>query len=226
MPRLRPRISLHSALLLMTVVGLALVVAKMWQEVGPLRSEVRRLRTEQGHLNIDDPSKAYVIKGVSYEENAWVWRIYLPPGNGYSLCFCSDKVPPLTNGWDAEWLKSLKRDRDWSAMTGTGFRGELLLEARLVKEGSHTKLHAMYSGADGGAGAAFAIGPKAGDRASGQLPVVSASFRIGTFQKSFPASQPILLRYDGGSTADQRDGFVIWIEPQPPSAAISYGPPK
>lgn len=218
----RPRFSLLTSLLLMSIVGLLLVVAQLWQEIRPLRAEVRRLRTEQGQLRIDDPSKVYVIEGVSYEENAWVWRIYLPPGREYSLCFCSGNVPRLTNGWGSAWFRSLKGDRDWGAMSGAGLRGELLLESRLVKNDNKTRLHAMFSGTNGSGGTAFAIDSKDGDRPSDELSPVSASFRIGTLQKSFQGSQPILLRYDGGSKTSQRDGFVIWIEPQQATAPVYF----
>ena len=41
--RWRLRFSLFSALLLMTIAGMAIVIAQLWHEIGPLRKEVRRL---------------------------------------------------------------------------------------------------------------------------------------------------------------------------------------
>ena len=41
--------SLLTALLLMTIVGLAIVTTRLWREVSPLRDEVFRLRQELGY---------------------------------------------------------------------------------------------------------------------------------------------------------------------------------
>jgi hypothetical protein len=75
---LSPRISLMSALLLMTIVGMAIVIAQLWREVNPLRTEVRQLREQVGVLTIDDPSVVHVIGVPSDAEGVMKWRIYVP----------------------------------------------------------------------------------------------------------------------------------------------------
>jgi hypothetical protein len=74
----RPQLSLLSALLLMTIVGLAIVVAQLWREVDPLRTEVRQLREQVGVLTINDPSVVHVIGVPSDAEGVMKWRIYVP----------------------------------------------------------------------------------------------------------------------------------------------------
>jgi hypothetical protein len=78
MYRFRPRISLISALLLMTIVGMAMVIAQLWHEVGPLRKEVRALRNEVGRLSIDDPTKVHAIEVRTNEQLSWKWRVWVP----------------------------------------------------------------------------------------------------------------------------------------------------
>jgi hypothetical protein len=45
---LRPRISILTALLLMTILGMAIVIWQLWHKVGPLQTEVKQLREERG----------------------------------------------------------------------------------------------------------------------------------------------------------------------------------
>jgi hypothetical protein len=88
-----PRFSLFSALLLMTIVGLAIVVAQLWREVGPLRADVHRLRDEVGALSIDDPTKPCAIRVRTESEFAWKWRLWIPEGRAYVLNYGSENIP-------------------------------------------------------------------------------------------------------------------------------------
>ena len=85
---LRPRISLLTALLLTTIVGLTIVVALFWREIGPLRTEVRLLRNETGRLLVEDVDDIYAVALrplAPGETGAWSWRVYLPPGQSYRV---------------------------------------------------------------------------------------------------------------------------------------------
>jgi hypothetical protein len=74
----RPQLSLLSALLLMTIVGLAIVVVQLWREVDPLRTEVRQLREQVGVLTINDPSVVHVVGVPTDADGVMKWRIYVP----------------------------------------------------------------------------------------------------------------------------------------------------
>jgi hypothetical protein len=76
----RPRLSLLTALLLMTIIGLAIGLIQLWREVGPLRAEVRQLRDEVGRLSIDDPTKLHAIEVRSVDDHTWKWRVWVPEG--------------------------------------------------------------------------------------------------------------------------------------------------
>jgi hypothetical protein len=91
--RLRPRFSLLTALLLMTVVGMATVIVLLWREVGPLREEVRRLRDEMGVLVVDDPTKVNAIQVNTRDDLTWKWRVWIPKGGTYVIRSFGDDIP-------------------------------------------------------------------------------------------------------------------------------------
>lgn len=80
MPRFRPRISLLTALLLMTIVGMAIIIVRQWRELTPMRVEVQQLRDQVGILTIGDPEKVHAISIPSDTDGVWKWRIYVPKG--------------------------------------------------------------------------------------------------------------------------------------------------
>lgn len=98
----RPRFSIFSALLLMTILALTIVVVQLWREVSPLRADVRRLRDEVGALSVDDKTKLHAIRVRTPDEFVWKWRIWIPEGRVYQLKQAGDKIPkqgfPATNG--------------------------------------------------------------------------------------------------------------------------------
>src|SRR5947207_15917846 len=105
----RPRISLLTALLLMTIAGLAIVVVLQWREVGPLRAENRRMRDELGYLSIDDPTKAYAIQLKTVGDEPWKWRVYLPPGGKYEMCCYSGHPLPAAMALQGhDWPAAVK----------------------------------------------------------------------------------------------------------------------
>lgn len=80
MLRTRPRLSLLSALLIMTIVGMAIVIVQLWREVSPLRKETRRLRDEVGELSIEDDTKIHAIEVRTRDPLTWKFRVWVPQG--------------------------------------------------------------------------------------------------------------------------------------------------
>jgi hypothetical protein len=89
----RPRISLLSALFLLTIAGMAIFIVQLWREVGPLRAEVRRLRDEVGAISIDDPTQVHAIQIETSDDLLWKWRIWLPENRVYVLRSNGEDVP-------------------------------------------------------------------------------------------------------------------------------------
>ena len=82
MLRFRPRFSILTALLLMTIVGMVFAVvhvrnraASLELELRTLAYENRQLRDEVGALSIDDPSKIYAIRVRTDDDRTWKWRV-------------------------------------------------------------------------------------------------------------------------------------------------------
>ena len=80
----RPRFSLLTVLLLITIAGMAIVIVQLWRAVGPLRREVETLRAEVGVLGIDDASKIHVVQVKSPGSFHWTWRIWLPKARWFA----------------------------------------------------------------------------------------------------------------------------------------------
>jgi hypothetical protein len=76
----------------MTIVGLSIVVAQLWREVGPLREENRGLRDEVGRLSIDDPTKTSVIDLRTTDDFTWKWRVWIPEGRAYRLQMATEDI--------------------------------------------------------------------------------------------------------------------------------------
>src|SRR5687767_8697943 len=95
MPGFRPRISLLTALLFITIAGMAIVIVQLWREVGPLRVEVRRLRDETGVLSVDDPTKIHAIQVQTENDLTWKWRVWIPENRIYVLRSVGGGVPTV-----------------------------------------------------------------------------------------------------------------------------------
>ena len=130
MSRLRPRVSLLTAFLLTTIVGLSIVTLQLWREVAPLREQVRSMRAELGLLNIEDPTVAQAIQLGTREADHWKWRIYLPPGPEYELFVYSGKRIPPRQGLD--WLAAVKKSGGGMSTTMDG--GEFVFNVELKKQ--------------------------------------------------------------------------------------------
>ena len=225
----RPRISLLTALLLTTIAGMALVIVQLFRQVEPLRAEVRRLRAEQGYLNIADPEKAYVVAGfgepLRFGAIGRIWRIYLPPGDHYWL-FCSmGKLPPWKANPGRAWFETLKREGTWSSHS-PNMEGEFWLEARLLQAGDEKKVCCRFGSGDMISGSVF-TDLSSGKPISNQSAVFAPLSMDMSSQRSFEPHEPILLWYEGKSVKlsdDLEEGVALWIErKQKVSTSVSKG---
>jgi hypothetical protein len=95
MPRFRPRISLLTALLLITIAGMAIVIVQLWRDVGPLRAENKRLKEERGTLVIGDRKSLHAI-GIPDRfagEGRQSFRLYVPEGQLYFARVQVNEIP-------------------------------------------------------------------------------------------------------------------------------------
>jgi hypothetical protein len=231
MPRFRPRFSLFAALLLMTIAGIAIVIVLLWQEVGPLRAQVRDLRAELGRLTIDDPKQAAAIQGKTMEGDYWRWRVYLPPGVTYQMCVYSGMIPPHKYPEEREWFETVKREGSGNVVPCEA--GEFAVEARLLREAGRWSLRTSQGTTSawratlidgdwlserGGRGAESSL---ASDR--------QAKFRPGERIRLLVMRKPVVSQ--GGNTrvmgpaAGLAEGIAIWIEPLRQSSQASENAP-
>jgi hypothetical protein len=232
MPRLLPRFSLLTILLLTALVACGFTIWQLWREVRPLRAEVARLRAEVGQLTIEDTDKAYAIQVHTFDDDTWKWRIYLPPGRKYSLHTRSGNLPSPVGITRNEWLEAVTRHGVGSSSSGTGLSGEYTLEAKLVQQDDRwllvTRNTVREGPVSGHAGGTTSIYPDewlADRRArSTRSDVPSVN------QKVFEPDQPILLLhmmkpiitetssgYSSRTPEGPADGFALWIAPTSPN---------
>lgn len=200
MPRIRPRLSLLSALLLMTIVGLTIVVAQLWREVGPLRKEVRRLRDEVGVISVDDPEKVHVIQVDTDEDLSWKWRVWLPENRVYVVRGQGDQVPKegFPDPGGSIWLRE---------------PGEHVIEYRIQRHRPNDRWHGELKTRTASAGA--------GAQPWLNWPTRTAtSGGVGKSTQSFDAGERIeIIRHrvsqnsDSSKIEDPAAGFIIWLEP-------------
>jgi hypothetical protein len=221
MARLLPRISLATAFLLTTIVGLLIVTFQLWREVAPLREQVRNMRTELGLLNIEDPTVAQAIQLGTRETDHWKWRIYLPPGAEYELFVYSGKTIPPRRGLN--WFAAVKKDGSGISTTMDG--GEFVFEVRLVKKGTQWMVSTSRGlGGDDGEMSIDGdwLSQKIGRGVSSSAGFdKAATFRPGEAIHLMSMFEPVVTK-NGTSTSwtsptGPANGIVIWIEQHSPA---------
>jgi hypothetical protein len=205
MPRIRPRLSLLTALLLMTIVGLAIVVVQFWLEIRPLRNEVRDLRNEVGRLSIDDDSKLHAIEVRTGEEHMWKWRAWVPEGENVELHSQWGKVPrigvpafqntlALESG--EQWITlTAKRDQEsgqWVSSLSTR-QGSV---GAIIQPGEHWFDWTSSTATSDGVTHTTFVAP------DNKSPVVLKRFRIAQVNSSD----------DLNKSNEPTAGFIIWLE--------------
>jgi len=198
MPNFRPRISILTALLLMTIASMAIVMAQMGRQAAAMRRELKTLRTEVGVLTIDDDSKIHVVQVREPGAYRWNWRIWLPKGRDYWLC-ASQKAPP----------KGITK-RQFSTFLGMGGQ-EINLRVQLVpNENGKRTIYMKGPAADCPLfeveDARWVNGKTMiGDDVAGEKSQVSSK-----------VDEPlVLLRlYEAPGVSQPPDGLLIWISDQ------------
>lgn len=207
MPRPRLRFSLQTALLLTTIVALAIVVVMQWRDVVPLRAVVHRLRDEVGELSVDDPTKLCAIQVDTRDELTWKWRVWIPKGRVYRLREHGGEVPkegfPQNGG--TVWLRK---------------PGENVVVYRIVRDPRDGTWHGEMKAGSGGAGGntqPWVERPRRTSTADG----------VGTSTQSFEPDQRVeLMRYRVSQAESSRQiedpaaGFMIWLEPETGNSAV------
>jgi hypothetical protein len=193
----------------MTIIGMAIVTARLWHEVRPLRAEVRRLRDEVGALSIDDPKKVYAIQVRTTPDYIWKWRVWVPEGRTYLLKYAGENIPnagiPKPNG---------------SITVNT--IGETWVQFNISPEAAATRWAGSLQTPGGSVGGASQDWVKWKRQVSSGESVVHAT-------KEFEPDKVIVLarhRVSEKATSsnqveDPSAGFMIWLEPA--TASVSPG---
>lgn len=207
MPRFPPRISILNALLLMTIVAMAIVIVQFWREIGPLRAEVKSLRAEVGKLVVDDKSRIHAVQAPNTDEGFWKWRVWIPKGVSVRLKCHSGKVPKtgvpsnhtsmsLQSGEHAITYSLQRRAQDGMWMTridvdGSSYSGTSLQESEVWLDWP------QKAGSRGGVGTTT-VSFNDEDRQ-----MILSRNRVAPFNNSLDVEK-----------LEATTGFIIWLERQ------------
>jgi hypothetical protein len=200
----RPRISLLSAIMLMTIAGMAIVIAQLWSEVGPLRAELVKLHNETGRLSVDDPTKIHAIEVRTSEPLMWKWRVWVPEGPTVLARYRwgsnpSSGTPPASASLQLKpgenWVTLRahdKRPNSWSARleTATDYVGTS------IREPDRWWQWPTSSSTDSGIGFTTAV------VAEGDSTFVLKHYRVSPNRNRGQPLRP----------TDPTSGFIIWLE--------------
>lgn len=221
---LRPRFSILTALLVLTIVALSVTVWRQNSEVSPLRQEVRRLRQELGHLTIDDESKIYAIRVAAADLDTHRFRVYLPKNRKFVLCERIQTIPGRSPSQSqTEWFASL----GGSGSSSTIDSGEFTIDVHVERPDAKSDQWNLRHNINGrGGGVCGTVMPWLNDRR-----VWTTSADVG-FDKQierdadeglvlFELRQGDLKKFPGGYSVTSPDktkeqpGVMMWIEPAP-----------
>lgn len=220
----RPRFSILTALLLLTIAGLAVTVWRQSFEAEPLRQEVRRLRQELGHLTIDDENKIYAIQVPSVSANAKRFRVYLPKNRKFVL---RSRIHTIAGRPPGQARKDWFANLDGSGGTSTLDSGEFTIEVfveRPDEKSDHWNLRYNINGRGGGAYGS--VMPWLDDRRR-WTSEAEARFDEQNERDAddglvlFELRQGDLKEFPGGFSVTPPDktkeqpGVMLWIEPAP-----------
>jgi hypothetical protein len=225
----RPRLSLSTALLLLTIVGMGIVIARLWSEVSPLRIEVAKLRTEQGLLVIEDESKVHAIQLPELERGGLrttKFRVFIPSGAEYRAVLAVNRIPFSGIAFVRRPLPRTKFGETADAVVTDLAEGEHLLTVGITNDSEGRKCVAVECRGPGSFGSPWMMLRNRDGwpiRESGnvaEVAEVSTTTEIANdnnelvlirYRRQFQAEDAHSFgSYDDGSLAD---GFMLWIEP-------------
>lgn len=210
----RPRVSLLSLLLLTALTVTSLTTVVLWQEVSPLRSEVRRLRLEAGVLRVEDRKLVHAIGAETYVTKAWKWRVWVPAGRRVAVHVAAQGIPMTGSAEFA--LPRVAGRLEINRRNSAGTEVELTLAAEktldgkvrwILREGNVSTyipvpadadewMQASYSGSSGGGLVEMSIKEQPGQ------PLVLLHKRVFYQRGQIPPA----------NTAETGDGVMAWIE--------------
>jgi hypothetical protein len=219
------RFSSLTAFALMTIVGLTIVVALQWREIGPLRAEVMQMRRELGRLTIDDPGRAQAIAVHQPDVNRWRWRIYLPPGGQYRFHEFGGMLPPRGKLDNRQWFDAMQQAQygiSSGAFSSDALQGEFTLDASLTLVGDRWR----WKTHPGGGESRYTFT----DNWPGDVGRIETSDVWENVQRVYDSGEPILLLYlsqsdkttnASGATSHSppkgaAEGIALWLEQTPP----------
>ena len=202
-----PRFSLLTLLVFMTFVALAVGLGsvarnnrQLWLANESLVKENRRLRDEAGELFIEDETELHAIQISTDTYFEWQWRIWIPEGGEYLLCYEGGEIP----------------EDGFSDVGGTIFlrsAGEQLIRYSIRRDPRDDRWYGSLSA--GG-----------GSRGKDEQPWVewksqsSRTSGVSTATRSYPKNQIVeLVRHrvskenSTDNIEDPANGFMIWLEP-------------
>lgn len=195
----RPRLSFS---LLNLLLGSALLVAVIShvvasRELNTLKSEVRRLRSELGYLEIKDPKKCYVTSVPQLEQGLYLFRVYLPPGHAYSRRYS---------------VKS-KTQYGESSMGGSSSiseSGELTFRAKIYRDESGD-MQLVISGAGSQSRSRFGAETAIGSSSTSSTAATPPSNETREIEPGLPI-ELLTLEVDKSDDSKIRDSIKFWLE--------------
>jgi hypothetical protein len=224
------RFSLCSALLVTTIVAMAITIALFWREIGPLRAEVRQLRAETGQLTVDDPTKIYAtaVNSPPRVGNSWKWRFYLPPGHQYCLHTLTGVVGAKGFDNDNGSLSSTMMESGeyvYEIAAGKDSDGTWVLHETSQRVNPQGELQQRSGGTSSIGSHTAWLDARGGTSYNGVNKQMSKAFdpdksvellrlRAGTFTPTYPGTTDPAKVNVGTSTpaTGAADGILIWID--------------
>lgn len=239
-PRLRPRISLLSLLLLLSFAAMvalafrqAIDIRNRQAEIDLLLDELLRMRIETKQLQVDDLSLVNAV-GVGRPEKArMAWRLYVPPGGRYRLVYQWLNLPPIgLPDVGTPSAEDLKFNRVVPRTPGSNGRGglkmgsgeylaafdiardqELRLDVQPVRSSPWTISAQERDSEAGGWGGGFIGSLASSVPSSDGLQLSSGSVEDGEQVTATLGEKIVLL--DTRKEPNPSEGLLIWIEPLP-----------
>lgn len=116
---IRPRISMLTILLLLTIIALSVTLWQTGYEVMPLRTQAKNLRRELGQFLVEDSTKIHARGAQGVYSRVWKWQLYLPVGRSYVLNIFEGQLPEIPPDDKQGWLKTVRN-------SAKGFSGDLI----------------------------------------------------------------------------------------------------
>ncbi len=232
MQGLRLRFSVLTLVLTTVLVALAIAVCQLASQVGPLRTENRRLKEERGELAFTDRTRVHVIRvSEQFARNSSTFRVFIPDGTNYVAY-------AVVNGIPKSGLPEIIRNRRSGGSGGQDGRraflnllpGEHLVSLSVARRHDGTPFVRFGITQHGFWNSMAVISPKDGwpEKTPSSYSTDYGDNQIGVTTQSVASDQPLVLLRQRISNDDSDppvnvsdppgllDGMMLWIEPLDP----------